>query len=64
MDVEKIFVDEKVVAALLSCSVQSLRNWRCLGIRIPYRKFGRSVRYYLPDVYEYVDSNKVDVENN
>lgn len=42
---------EDEVAQLLSISVQTLRNDRCLpSRRYPYVKFGRSVRYRLADI--------------
>lgn len=62
-EVEKIYVDEKIVANIKRCSVQTLRNDRHLGRGLPYVKDGRSVRYYLPDVYADMESKKITHES-
>jgi hypothetical protein len=60
MDVEKIYVDEKRVAQIIGCSVQTLRNDRFENRGLPYRKKGkRSIRYFLPEVYDYMDKIKI-----
>ncbi|MHA2231087.1 MAG: helix-turn-helix transcriptional regulator [Candidatus Hodarchaeales archaeon] len=56
------FVNERVVADLTGRSVQTLRNDRYLRRGIPFIKMGRSVRYELADVMEYVRQNKVKTE--
>lgn len=41
-------------------ALQSLRNDRHLGKNIPYIKFGKSVRYNINDVIEFMESRKID----
>ena len=53
------YVTEKEVASLTGIAVQTLRNDRFLGRRIPYIKFGRTVRYNMADVLEFMESHKV-----
>jgi hypothetical protein len=52
-------MNEKEVAEMLSCSLQTLRNDRSKGIGLPYVKLGRLVRYSLNDVIEYVENHKI-----
>lgn len=55
MKVLRRYVDVKVVAKTIGCSVQTLRNDRHLCRGLPYVKKGkRTVRYYLPDVFAYM----------
>lgn len=63
-EVEKIYVSEKVVAKVKDCSIQTLRNDRHLGRGLPYIKDGRSVRYWLPDVYADMEAKKIQPANN
>lgn len=56
------YVGEKKVAEILEQSVQTLRNDRHLNRGIPYTKKGRSVRYALDDVIQYMEENKVHPE--
>jgi predicted DNA-binding transcriptional regulator AlpA len=56
-------LDEKEVAAMLRMSPGSLRNWRSLGIGIPYSKIGkRTVRYRRADVDAFVASGAAQME--
>jgi predicted DNA-binding transcriptional regulator AlpA len=59
-DVEK-FINEKQVAEMTSLSVATLRNDRWLGPGIPYVKLGRSVRYSLEAVLNYMQAHTVEV---
>jgi predicted DNA-binding transcriptional regulator AlpA len=59
-DVEK-FINEKQVAEMTSLSVATLRNDRWLGRGIPYVKLGRSVRYSLEAVLDYMQAHTVEV---
>ena len=45
------FLRERQLADLLSVSVFTVRKWRAQG-RIPYRKFGRAIRYNYDEVVE------------
>ena len=53
---------ERKVAEILDLGVQTLRNDRHLGRGIPYAKKGRSVRYALDDVIDYMEKNKIRPE--
>ena len=53
-----VWLTEKQVANLIHCSLSKLRQDRhkCKGL--PYTKFGRSVRYSLVDVEEFMQANR------
>jgi hypothetical protein len=55
-------VDEREAARLTGRAIQSLRNDRHMGRGIPYCKLGRSVRYLLTDIQDYLINNRVDPE--
>ena len=59
---EEKYVNEKAVAEIIDCGVQTLRNDRHLGRGLPYHKKGRSIRYFLPDVYTYMEARKIQPE--
>ena len=58
MDIK--YLNEKEVAKLTSRSLSTLRNERSLARGIPYHKIGRSVRYSLTDVVEFMEAHKVN----
>lgn len=53
------YVTENEIADLTSLSVQRLRNDRFQQKGIPYVKIGRSVRYNLEDVINFMESRKI-----
>ena len=53
------YVTENEVADLTSLSIQRLRNDRFQQKGIPYVKIGRSVRYNLEDVVNFMESRKI-----
>ena len=54
------YLKEAEVAALVGRSVKTLRNDRCAKRGIPYQRvFGRSIRYRLDDVVQFMEANKV-----
>lgn len=55
-------VDEHFAAEILCKSVMSLRNERHLRKGCPYIKLGRSVRYLVKDLEEYLLRNRIDPE--
>ena len=59
MDKNIKYVDEKVVSQITGRALQTLRNDRQFRRGIPYSKIGRSVRYLLADVLEFMESRKV-----
>ena len=52
-DPSKVFYSAESLAKALSLSVHTIRKWKAQG-RIPYRKFGRSIRYNLNEVIEVI----------
>lgn len=53
------YVDERAVSQITGRALAKLRNDRYVGQGIPYVKMGRSVRYRLDDVINYMESHKV-----
>lgn len=53
------YVDERAVSQITGRALATLRNDRYVGQGIPYVKMGRSVRYRLDDVINYMESHKV-----
>ena len=47
-------IDEKQAAALLHVSVKSLQGWRSRGGGPRFVKLGRSVRYAMPELEDFV----------
>lgn len=59
--VNSVYVNEYEVARITGRSVSTLRNQRCRCEGMPYYKIGRSVRYLLSEVYEYMEANRVEI---
>ena len=53
------YLDETEISYLSGFSLQTLRNWRCKGMGLPYRKVGRSVRYLESEVIEFMERGKI-----
>ena len=56
---EKFYVTEKKVAEVTGRALSTIRNDRCRGKGVPYVKIGRSVRYCLQDVYDFMETRKI-----
>ena len=56
------YLNEIEVSEMTSIPVQTLRNKRFAGEGIPYIKIGRSVRYSLQDVIDYMESHRIRTE--
>jgi len=54
------YLTETQVAEITGIAIPTLRNHRFERRGIPYCKIGRSVRYRLSDVIEYMDSHLID----
>ena len=54
--------DEYEAAKFLKKSVQTLRNDRCSRKGPAYLKLGRSVRYKVSDLLEYLERHRIDPE--
>jgi len=58
-------VDEHEVSRMTGLAVQTIRNQRCSRKNtIPYLKIGRSVRYLVKDVFEYLEKHRIDPEGS
>jgi len=55
-------VNEHRAAQLMDKSVQTLRNERFLKKGCPYLKLGKSVRYLISDINNYLTQNRIDPE--
>ncbi len=53
------YLTEKQVAELTGRAVQTLRNDRFMGKGFPYVKMGRSVRYSLDEIHDYMKSRTI-----
>jgi hypothetical protein len=56
------YVDEREVKRITKRALPTLRNDRFNKRGIPYVKLGRSVRYRLADVLEFMESRKIDTK--
>ena len=53
---------EKKAAKTMGVAVQTLRNWRHLRKGPAYIKLGRSVRYRIEDLLDFIEKNRIDPE--
>lgn len=51
---------EKQASEILNIPLATLRKWRCLRVKLPYVKIGRSVRYRLTDLVEFLDKLTIE----
>jgi hypothetical protein len=58
------FLNESEVANITGLSIQTLRNWRFQGKNFAYSKAGRAVRYCLEDVLAFMESRKIQPNEN
>ncbi len=56
--------NEYEAAKFLKKSVQTLRNDRCSRKGPPYLKLGRSVRYKVSDLFDYMEKHRIDPEKS
>jgi hypothetical protein len=56
-------IDEKQAAAIMRRSIQTLRNDRHLRRGCPYLKIGRSVRYTISDIHNFLAASRIDPES-
>lgn len=61
MENKNSVINEKIAAAHLGISVQTLRNWRHLRKGPNYCKIGRSVRYRTIDLVEFVENSRINL---
>ena len=56
------YLTENDVSKITGVALSTLRNNRSKGRGIPYIKIGRSVRYGLEDVIEFMEIHKIETE--
>ena len=56
----KVWLTEKEAAAMTGLSVSTLQKQRFYHRGIPYAKVGRSVRYAVRDVQDYMQAHTID----
>ncbi len=56
------YLTEDEVSEITKMSLSTLRNNRFMGRGILYIKIGRSVRYNLSDVIQFMESRKIQTE--
>ena len=61
---EAKYLTEIRVAEITGRALSTLRNERFCRCGIPYIKIGRSVRYSLEDVVEFMEARKIKTQNN
>jgi hypothetical protein len=59
MDIPK-YIEEREVARITGFALSTLRNNRFKGAGIPYLKIGRSVRYNLKDVVDFMEKHRIE----
>jgi len=57
------YLTEKDVQKITQRALSTLRNDRHRSRGIPYMKIGRSVRYNIQDVIDFMESRKIQTEN-
>lgn len=62
MEAEDRYVNDVEAAKILAVSPQTLRNYRHLGRGPAYSKRGRMVRYKVADLFDYMNSGRIDPE--
>jgi len=57
------YIDERAVAKITGFSLSTLRNERCTSrLKIPHYKVGRSVRYKISDILDFMESHRIEPE--
>ena len=64
MELQAKYLNERQVSKITERALSTLRNERSKGQGIPYIKVGRSVRYSLEDVVEFMEDRKIKTQNN
>jgi hypothetical protein len=57
------YLNEYEVIKITGLSIHTVRNWRYLHKGPAYVKAGKSVRYRLQDVVDYMESRKINPMN-
>jgi hypothetical protein len=62
MNEHRRYINENILSEMIGVALSTLRNNRCKGQGIPYIKLGRSVRYDLQDVIDFMEAHKIRTE--
>lgn len=57
------YIDEREVSRITGRGLQTLRNDRCKGQGLPYRKLGRLVRYREDEVIDAMESRRIETRS-
>lgn len=60
--VEQQWVPEREAHRITTISLAKLRKDRAQGRGIPYVKVGKSVRYSISDIYDYMNSRRIETK--
>jgi predicted DNA-binding transcriptional regulator AlpA len=58
------YLTEKQVSEMTKLALPTLRNYRHQGKGPPYLKIGRSVRYSMADLLEFMERGRVRVQSD
>lgn len=58
--ISPVYISEKDVSILTGFALSTLRNARFNRKGIPYHKIGRSCKYKINEVLDYMDSHKIE----
>lgn len=62
MEVQELFVNDVEAAKIISASPQTMRAWRTQGRGPAYCKLGRMVRYKVSDLFDFMNSGRINPE--
>lgn len=57
------FLNERQVSEMTSIPLQTLRNNRFMRKGMSYVKIGRSIRYEVSDIVDFMQSHKIQTED-
>jgi len=61
---DTIYVNEKKVSEITGLALPTLRNDRSTKRRLPYIKVGKSVRYSLRDVIDFMERHRIQAQGS
>lgn len=59
-----VYLTDTQVAQITGRAKSTLQKDRVRRVGIPYIKIGRTIRYTLKDVHDYMEANRVETEQN
>ena len=58
------YVNEREVSKITGMAIQTLRNHRFQKRGFPYSRIGRSIRYSIQDIINYMERRKIQTEDS